>query len=208
MDDGRAVRVHHALRPARGAGGVAHGHRVVLIVRHVVEFFRRAGEEILVARELLRHRLAAEGEHDHLLEVRLAADLLEERQQDVVDDEEAVLGVIRDPGDVVWREPQVERVHHAARRRDAEIALQVGVMVPAQRRHALALLQPRGEQRRGQLARAPVVLGECVPLERLVGQAADDLRFAVQPPGALQQVVQRQPVAHHGRAHGTSLLDG
>jgi hypothetical protein len=29
----------------------------------------------------------------------------------------------------------------------------------------------------------------------------------VQPPGALEQVVQRQPVAHHGRAHGTCLLE-
>ena len=77
----------------------------------------------------------------------LPRELLEQRQQDVVDDEEAVLGVVRDPADLVGRKPQVQRVHHAARRRNAEIAFEVRVVVPAQRRDAVALLQAGGEQR-------------------------------------------------------------
>jgi hypothetical protein len=39
-----------------------------------------------------------------------------ERQQDVVDDEEAVAGVGGDPADLLGRETQVQRVHHAAGR--------------------------------------------------------------------------------------------
>jgi transglutaminase-like putative cysteine protease len=98
----------------------------------------------------------------------LALELLVERQQDVVEHEEPVLRVRRDPADVVGRKAQVQRVHHPARRRDAEVALQVRVVVPAQRRHPVALLQPRGQQRRRELARAPVEVREALPLERLV----------------------------------------
>jgi len=39
-----------------------------------------------------------------------------------------------------------------------------------------------------------------MPGERLVGQAADDPGFGVQPAGALEQVIERQRHALHGRA--------
>ena len=42
---------------------------------------------------------------------------------------------------------QVERVHDAAGGRDAEVALQVRVVVPAQRRDPVALLQAQLLQR-------------------------------------------------------------
>ena len=81
----------------------------------------------------------------------LVGELAIERQQDVVDDEEAVLGVGGDPADLVGRQAQVERVHDAAGGRDAEVALEVGVVVPGQRRDAIALLQAelRAGRRRG-----------------------------------------------------------
>src|SRR5690349_23590301 len=54
---------------------------------------------------------------DDALERRLRLEFLVQRQQHVVDDEEAVARVVRDESDVVGREPQVERVQHPARRR-------------------------------------------------------------------------------------------
>ena len=66
-----------------------------------------------------------------------------QRQQHVVDDQEAILRVGSDPADFVGRQAQVQGVHHAARCRDAEVALQVGVVVPAQGGDAVALLQPQ-----------------------------------------------------------------
>jgi hypothetical protein len=44
----------------------------------------------------------------------LSSELAIERQQDIVDDEEAVLRVVRDPADLVGRQAQVQRVHDAA----------------------------------------------------------------------------------------------
>ena len=137
-----------------------------------------------------RHRRAAEGEHDDFLEFVQVRKLLVQRQQHVVDDEEAVLGVARDPADFFRRQAQVERVHHAAGGGNAEVGFQVGVVVPAQRGHALSFLQPQIKQRRRQGAGAAVVLGVAVALEALVGQARDDVVAVKDLARALQQVVE------------------
>jgi hypothetical protein len=134
----------------------------------------------------------------------LPGELAIERQQDVVDDEEAVLGVGRDPADLVGREAQVERVHDAAGSRDAEIALEVRVVVPGERRDAIALLQAEALQGGGEPARAPVVLAVAVRSQRLVGQARDDLVLREQGAGAVEQVIERQRHVHHRRLHGGS----
>ena len=150
----RAVRVDDALRPAGRARRVAHGDRIVLVVRR-----RRrslavgAGEQRLVVEMAGAgvDRRAREREHDHLLERVLVGELAIERQQDVVDDQEAVFGVVRDPADLVGREAQVQRVHHAARGRDAEVALEVGVVVPARASRRARPSSGRALQRRGEL---------------------------------------------------------
>ena len=64
----------------------------------------------------------------------------------------AILGVIRDPGDLFRCEPQVERVQDTASRGNTEVALEVRVVIPAERRDTVALLQPGSEQRGCQLA--------------------------------------------------------
>ena len=61
----------------------------ILAVRH---FVRAAPRN----RCTHRHECAAVWGDDHPLEVHPVPDLLEQRQQDVVDDEEAVLGVVDD----------------------------------------------------------------------------------------------------------------
>ena len=104
----------------------------------------RPGEQRLVVVEVRLATGAPEnGNDDHALERCTCRELPVQRQQHVVDDQEAVLGVVGDPADLVGREAQVQRVHHAAGGRDAEVALEVRVVVPAQRRDALALAAGR-----------------------------------------------------------------
>ena len=130
MDDGRAVRIDDALGPPGRARGVAHRDRVIFLVRHVVEFFRRRREQLLVIEHGCRHWLPGQRHDDDFLERHLGAELRQQRQQYVVDDEKTVLGVIGNVGDVVRREPQIERVHDAARRGNAEVAFEVRVVIP------------------------------------------------------------------------------
>ena len=66
---------------------------------------------------------------------------VEQRQQALVDDDRLVAAVLRDVADVLVVQPEVERVQHEAAAGDAEVRLHVLVVVPAQRRDAVALLQ-------------------------------------------------------------------
>ena len=150
-------------------------------------------------------RRAREREHDHLLERVLVGELAVERQQDVVDDQEAVLGVGGDPADLVRRQAQVQRVHHAAGGRNAEVALEVGVVVPAQRRDAIALLQAERAQRRRRARACAGGTRRSCACAATCPAGARRSAAAEQRAGAVQQVVERQRHVHHRRLHAGLL---
>jgi hypothetical protein len=212
VQHGRAVRVDDALAAAGGARRVAHGDGVVLVVSGVDERVGvRIREEAFVVEMPCRRidRCARERHDDDFLEGVRCGELAVQRQQDVVDDQEAVVGIGGDPAELVGRQAQVERVHHAPGGGDAEVALEVGVMVPAQRRDAIARAQAETLQRRRQPAGAAVVLAVGVLAQRLVGQARDDHVVREDRPGALEEMVERQGNVHHGRLHRlSSVLPG
>ena len=133
-------------------------------------------EERFVIIEAALDRGTAERKHDHALEAMQRRELAVERQQHVVDDQEAVPGVRSDPAGVARREAQVERVHDPARGRNAEVALQMSVMVPKERGDAIALLKTQPPERRAERAGAGVEVGVGMAPQALVGQPRDDLR--------------------------------
>ena len=110
-----------------------------------------------------------------MLDLRLVPELLEQRQQAAVDDDGLVAAVVRDVADVVGMQAQVERVQHEAAARDAEVRLEVLVVVPAQRRDAIAAREPQLLQRSGKGTRAPAEVRIRVAMEALVRQARNDL---------------------------------
>ena len=87
VQDGGAVRIHDALGPPGRARRVAHGHRVVLVVRRVLESRpgRRRPAALRSRRSSAGHRRAGERKHDHLLEPVQVGELPVQRQQHVVD---------------------------------------------------------------------------------------------------------------------------
>jgi hypothetical protein len=92
-------------------------------------------------------------------------------QQHIVDDQEPVLSVSCDPADLIGREPQIQGVQDTAGGWYAEIAFQVGMVVPAKRGNPVALGEAERLQCGCQRSRAAVVLAEAVPPQALVGQA-------------------------------------
>ena len=117
-------------------------------MRRVLETIRVARiEQGFVVGEFGRHRRPGKRKDDHFLEAVEVRELPVKRQQDIVDHEEAIVRVARDPADLVRRQAQVQSVHHAAGGGDAEVALQVRMVVPAQRGDAVALLQAESLQR-------------------------------------------------------------
>src|SRR5207249_6707338 len=136
--DDRAVRIHDALRPAGRPGRVAHRGGLALVQLWIRERVRvRTGEELLVT-DRARGRLSPVLDHDDVLDPHVGAELLEERQERVVDDEHAVLGVVHDVRAVTRMKTRVNGVQYVAGERYVEVRLEVPVLVPAQSRDAVA----------------------------------------------------------------------
>src|SRR6266851_2024103 len=89
-----------------------------------------------------------------MLDLRLVDELFEERYQAGVDDERAVACVRGDVADVVRMQTQIERVQNEAAARDAEVRLEMLVVVPAERRDAVTALEAQLAQRQRELLRA------------------------------------------------------
>ena len=106
---------------------------------------------------------------------RAVAELLEQRHEAAVDDHGAVARVVRDVGEVVRVQAQVERVQDEAAARDPEVRLVMLVVVPAERGDAVAALEPELLQRDRELLRPRRRLAVGRPVEALVGQPRDDL---------------------------------
>ena len=196
----RAVRVHDALRPAGGAARVAHGRRIVLVQLRVAPIVGgRARQEVLVARL----------DHEDVLDRRLTDELLEQRHEHLVDDDDAVAGVRGDVREVGRVQADVQRVEHVAAARDAEVALHVLRVVPAKGRYAVAALESEPVERDGELLRAAHHLAVVRAVEAAVGPPGDDLLPGEVRLGAPHQRRQRQLVVHHLAAHAgncTALL--
>ena len=106
-----------------------------------------------------------------------------------------------DVTDVVGMEAQIERVQDEAAARNAEVRLEMLVVVPAQRCNAVAALEAQLTQRHGELLRAARHVRIGVAVERLVGQAGDDLLLAEVRLRAAQQGRKRQLEVHHQAVH-------
>jgi hypothetical protein len=136
-----------------------------------------------------------------VLDLRAVFELLEQRHQALVDDHRAIAGVVGDVREVVRVQAQVQRVQYEAARRDSKVRLQVLVVVPAERRHAVAALEPELLQRGRELLCTRRHFGIRVVVEALVRQTCRDLLGAEVRLGAPQHRRQRQLEVHHLPVH-------
>jgi len=191
------MRVDDTARPAGGAARVAHGGGLALVELRVFPFVRIGGREQLLVRVL---------DDEDVLDRRLLPELLEQRQQRAVDDHGAVARMARDVAQVARVQPEVERVEDEATARDAEVRLVVLIVVPAQRRNAVAALEAGLAQRDGQLPRAAQRLAVVRAVEALVGEARDDLAVAEELLRPAQQVSSTPKLGSGGTAQKLSVL--
>ena len=96
---------------------------------------------------------------------------------------------------------QVEGVQDEPAARDPEIRLVMDVMVPAQRRDAVAALETQARESNREGACPAARLGVRRAVEAAVGEPRDDLVPAVVGLRAAEQRRQRQLVVHHQAVH-------
>ena len=141
VDGDRAVRVDDALRAAGRAARVAHRGREPLVDVALLELVcARGREQLLVVDRAVGRRSVADG--DHVLEADAVLERLGQRPEHLVDEQDAVAGVLGDVREVVGVEAKVQRVRDHAAGREAEVRLEVLVVVPAERPDAVAVAEP------------------------------------------------------------------
>jgi hypothetical protein len=192
VEDRRAVRVDDALAPAGRAAGEAHRRRLALVELRVFPLVGARGVEQLLVGVL---------DDEDVLDLGVALQLLQQRQEAAVDDHRAVAAVVGDVGEVARMQPEVEGVQHEPAAGDPEVGLEVLVVVPAERRDPVAALEPELLQGDGELLRPSRHVPIGVAVEALVGQARDDLLVAEEGLRPLQDRGNRELVVHHQAVH-------
>jgi len=134
---------------------------------------------------------------------QLAGELVEDRDQGLVDEEDLVLGIPDDELEVLRKEAQVEGVEHGAHGGDRVIELEVAVVVPAEGRDPVALADTEALQGARQLVDPGhhLAVGGAVDAALLLG---DDLLPREEALDAPQPVLGRQLVVLHQTFHNAT----
>jgi hypothetical protein len=151
------VRVRHALGVTRRPGRVTHRCCVAFVeILGPGEDRRLGGKELRVAVNLDRrerfgeHRCVAVAIHDEVLDVgervRPARCFAEQGYQRSVDDDDPVVGMVDHVGELFREQTDVERVQHRAHGWNREVALEVFLVVPAERAHSFIACDPESTQ--------------------------------------------------------------
>ena len=135
----------------------------------------------------------------------LRRDFFPQRQQAAIDEYHLVVGVVDDERELVGVETKIERVEHATHERDAEVRLEMLIVVPAERGNAVLGADAQALEPACQPARAVGEVGVRVPMERPVRPACDDGAAREDPLGATQDCRQREREVHHQAVHAAGL---
>ena len=155
--------------------------------------------ELLVVDRAVRR--VAGADRDDVLEAHAVDELRGERPEHLVDDEHAVARVRRDVRVVVGVQAEVQGVRDEAAHRRADVRLEVLVVVPHERRDAVAVLEAETAQRDREPLRARREVGVRVPVPALVREPRDDLALGVELVAAAEDRRDVQLVVHHQALH-------
>jgi hypothetical protein len=163
-------------------------------------------QQLLVAEELERagcRHMRAVGHQDEMPDgLHLRRQLLDQRQEGQVEEQDLVRRVIENVDQLVDEEPRIDRVADRAYARDRVVELDVPVAVPGQCRDPVAEADFELSQRLGQLLRSAIDLGICREVHRPLDRAGDNLRIRMVLSCVLDQARNQQRPIHHPATHG------
>ena len=193
VEDQSPVAVDHPLGEARGPRGVGHAAGGPLRHPHGV---RLLPQGLLVGQVALRGLLVHDHEVLHRLE--LAPYGLHQGQEVGVKEEDLVLGVVQDVGDLLGGEAGVGGVEHRPHAGDGEVGLEVAEVVEAQGGHPVPHAHPEGPKPPHEPPGPLVDLGVGGAVDLPGVEAGDHLLPTEKRRRPLQKVPEVQLLVHHG----------
>ena len=137
--------------------------------------------------------------------IHLGRNLSQQRGEGGVGEDRAILGVVDDEGDVVGGEPRIDGVADRAHAGDAVVELEMAVVVPGERRHAIAETDAELLERAREPPAAALDLGVGGAVERGAAEVGNHLRAAAMPGGMDDEGGNQQWIALHQPKHQTCL---
>ncbi|TSE37786.1 hypothetical protein Tfont_00784 [Tepidimonas fonticaldi] len=210
VQDGGLVAVERRLRVPGGAARVAHAAcRIVGKARPVVGG-RMGADPGLVAHQIGHRAVGRQPRQVRVVAQRHPAldgrtfvvDALDDGPERHVERQDAVLGVVDDPGDLLGQQARVDGVQHAAGAADAKVHLEVAIAVPGQGGHPLAQADVHRVQRTRELAGTSGGLAIGGAVDVALDAARDDLDVAMVARGVFDQVRNEQGAVLHQAQHG------
>jgi hypothetical protein len=205
----RAVRVQRALRIAGSSGRIAKARRGTLVEGRPFEAIVLSGKKFLVAEQvrnfLLRH-VRPIGHRDEALDgLQPRGELLDQRRERDVEEDVRILGVVRDVGDLIRKEPWIDRMDDRSDAGDCVVDLEVPVAVPGERRDTIVHLDAERLQRFCELPGALVRVPIRVPVHAAFDGLRHDFGRTVMAIGVTDQVRDQKGLFLHQSKHGGLL---
>jgi hypothetical protein len=213
--------VEHSFRHARGPGRVAHGGGIALVDVLVYEAFRiRACDQGLEIDGPIRpvfstgcpergSRAGAPAAHHHDAidgDARLA--LRKYGKQAMVHEDEPILGVVDDVGQLVGMQARIQGVQHCTNRGNRKIRFEMLMVIPRERGYPVAADDAKLFQTSRQPLGAVDHVRVTVTMHGFVGLTTDDLGGPVKDIGPPENGGNRQLTIHHETAHGSLFTGG
>ncbi len=149
----------------------------------------------------LGHVIAVRHDDETLHTLQFGLHLLQQRHEGQVDEDELILGMVRDVDDLFGKQAGIDRVQDGTQTGDAVVAFQVPVGVPSQRADPVTQLHAQTGQRVGELLGAFVGTRVGVAMDRAFDRPGHDLRPPVIRGGIVDQRVDQKLLFLHQPEH-------
>jgi hypothetical protein len=114
--------IDDALWSARCTGRIAHADSIIFFEVDVPRIAVAILEQRFIVFIALRDGAVTEGKDDHEFNLYPVPDLFKKSQQNIIDDENAVLGVVDDVRQFIRMQPKVERLQYGSTNGTAKYA--------------------------------------------------------------------------------------
>ena len=199
-----AVGIDHALRVASGAGCVAHPRRRPLIELRPGKIAIGFGDVALIGNHILQrclgHVRIVRQDDDTFEAGDLGGNHLQQLDEGEIDEEHLVFGVVHDPGDLVGKQPGIERVVDRPDTQNAVPGLEMTPCVPGHRGDTIAHPAAIPVEALSKLERASANLCIVGSVERTFDRSRHDLPLSVVDSRMIDDLVAEQrPFLHHSK---------